>query len=182
MVPEINLLPSFERKTTKNRLFVVVLLSLFGVLLIYFVYQQIALTKSLTVLEQEQQQLLDEKITLEQSLTELDQPKELTLEDSVTFIESVSYPVSPLIKEINKYIHSSDHIENYSFAETTVRFSIFFTSLTEIANYVENLSGSRYFSDVKVDQVSLNEENGGYSNTFTVTIDLHYLRTGGEAK
>ena len=60
--------------------------------------------------------------------------------------------------------------------------NIFFTSLTEIANYVEKLSGSTYFSDVKVDQISSNEEDGGYSNTFTVTIDSYYLRTGGEAK
>ena len=36
---------------------------------------------------------------------------------SVKFVESVSYPVSPLLLEINKYMKENTYLRNYVFSE-----------------------------------------------------------------
>jgi Tfp pilus assembly protein PilN len=179
MIPDINLLPKIERRTTANKLAILISVVISALILAFLAFHNSALTKSIKTLESQQQLLNAEKIELQEKLTALDGPKEMNLDESVEFIESVSYPVSPLLIEINKFMQPGARISNYSFSETTVNFSLDFKTMADIASYIEQLSESAYFTDVKLDQMSTNDTSEGYSNTFTATIDPYYLQTGG---
>ena len=136
-----------------------------------------------------------EKAELESSIIELDEPIKIDLATSVEFVESVSYPVSPLLVEVNKYVNENTYLRNYVFSESTIKFSVDFETLAEVVAYVSDLSSSAYFQDVKVEQIYTfdptpsNEEEEEetesfekverFANELTVVIDPYYIRTGG---
>lgn len=200
MVPEINLLPKIERLSTGRRWLSIILAASFALLLICLIFQYYSLTKNVNNLETEEQLLLAEKAELEASVITLEEPKEVDLATSVEFIESVSYPVSPLLVEINKYAQENAYLRDYVFSENTIQFSVDFETMGEVVTYVGDLAGSPFIEDVKVEQISafnpaeatVGEHDEGktdsfdeverFSNTFTVIIDPHYLRTGGEVR
>ncbi len=193
MVPEINLLPSSEGKSSGNRMLSVILLIIFGLLVVFVTVHYFSVTKSVNQLQAEQQVLQDQKLELESTVLALDQPEQLDLSTTVQFVESVTYRVSPLLIEINNYIPDNTYLREYSFSENEIKFSIDFETLADVVTYVGDLTSSSYFADVKVEQISAFEPSANdeeekmdsfdeverLSNTFTVIIDPTYLRTGG---
>lgn len=200
MAPEVNLLPHIERVSPGRRWLSIILAVVFALLLIYLGFQYFTVNKKIKSLEAEQQVLQNEKTDLESSIVILDAPQEVDLGMSVTFIENVSYPISPLLVEINKYVHENTYLRDYVFSENTIQFSVDFETMGEVVSYVADLAGSTYFEDVKVEQISTfdpkpsavdeeDEENTEsfdeverFANTFTVIIDPQYLLTGGEVQ
>ena len=196
MVPEINLLPKTDRKSAESKWITLILALVFVLLLLFLAVQYVTLTKSVNTLEEEQQILATEKTELETTLASLQEPKGVDLEESVAFVERVSYPVSPLIIEINHYLDDDAYLRDYSFSEENVQFAVDIETMSEVVSYIENLTGSLYFEDAIVHQIetfnpiSLGEEDevsvfdsvDRYSNSFEVLIDLDYLRAGGAEK
>lgn len=187
MIPDINLLPKRERRSASGGwlfiIFGVVFIIVFGLIIV----QYILLTKSTTVLEAEQAALISENEALEEELLALSEPVGADLETSVQFIEGISYPVSPLIVELKRYLDEHAYLRNYSFREDTLSFSVDFETLTDVSDYMEDLLGSPYVKDVIVngmstfDPASREEDNpfnviDRFANTFEVLIDLDYLR------
>ena len=193
MVPDINLLPSSDKKSSGNRLLSAILLIIFGLLVVFLIVNYFSLSKSITNLQAEQQVLQDQKLELESSVLSLDQPEQLDLSTTVQFVESVAYRMSPLLIEINNYIPDNTYLRAYSFSENEITFSIDFETMADVVTYVGDLTTSSYFADVKVEQISAFEPSANdeeektdsfdeverLSNTFTVIIDPAYIRTGG---
>ncbi len=108
------------------------------------------------------------------------------LETSVQFIEHISYPVSPLIIELNRYLDEHAYLRSYSFEHDTLSFAVDFETITDVSNYVDDLLRSPYVKDVIIngmssfDPVALEEDQfkviDRFANTFEVLIDLNYLR------
>lgn len=187
MIPDINLLPQRERKTAGgNWLFPV-----FGILFIltfgFMVFQYLTLSKDIASLEKKEATLTSEKAVLEEEVYDLRELDGEDLETSIRFIESISYPVSPLIDELNRYLEDHAYLRNYSFREDKVSFSVDFETITDVSTYIDNLLRSPYFKDVIIngmssfDPVSLEDEDrfeviDRFTNTFEVLIDLAYLQ------
>lgn len=189
MIPDINLLPQREKSSARgNWLFI-----LFGALLIgaliFMLVQYLIVTKNIEGLESEQDILNSEKAVLEEELIALEKPKGIDLDTSVLFIETISYPVSPIIMELNRYLDENAYLRNYSFREETVSFSVDFETITEVSTYIDELLGSPYVKDVLVNGMSTFDPTASeeeererfdvidrFSNTFEVLIDLDYLR------
>ncbi|WP_210468780.1 PilN domain-containing protein [Sporosarcina sp. 6E9] len=198
MAPEINLLPHIERPSRGRRSLTIVLGIAFLLLVIYLSFQYISLNKTIQSLQTEEQQLQAEKAELEESIIVLDTPVKIDLATSVEFVESVSYAVSPLLVEVNKYVNENTYLRNYIFSESTIKFAVDFETLAEVVAYVGDLSSSPYFQDVKVEQIytfdpaSSTDEPGEetksfekverFANELTVEIDPYYIRTGGVAE
>lgn len=197
MVPDINLLPQIDRPSQSRRWLSIIFGISFVFLLLFVAVQYLTLSKSVNKLQSEEQALLAEKAELESSVVVLEEPKQVDLATSISFVESVAYPVSPLLLEINKYVNGNTYLRNYVFSESSIQFSVDFETLAEVVAYVGDLAGSSYFQDVKVEQISTFDpiqrdeeeektdsfdEVERFSNTFTVIIDPYYLRTGGDVR
>lgn len=182
-----------NRRSTGKNWITLILALVFVLLLLFLTAQYVTLTQSVKTLEAESQILTTEKVELEATLATFDEPKGVDLDESVAFVERVSYPVSPLIIEINNYLKDNTYLRDYSFSEETVQFAVDFETMPEVVSYVESLSGSMYFKDTIVHQIEtfnpnpLIEEDeetvfdsvDRYANSLEVIIDLDYLRTDG---
>ncbi len=194
MIPDINLLPQRERRSASGNWLVILFGALFVVALIFMIVQYIFAAKSIDTLGSEQSVLTSENEILEEELIALREPVGVDLETSVRFVEGISYPVSPLIVELNRYLDEHAYLRNYSFREDTLSFSVDFETITEVSVYIDNLLRSPYVKDVIVggmstfDPTSLEDENqfkvlDRFTNTFEVLIDLDYLHEAdGDAK
>ncbi|MCY1443487.1 hypothetical protein D9M71_599060 [compost metagenome] len=116
------------------------------------------------------------------------------MEESVTFIQSVSYPVTPLIDETKTLLPTHSYLRSYVFGENSVNIEVDFETMTDISKYVERLLMSSYFTDAQINTVSNFEIELGeqrvltpqqkfkevprYSVSITATIDFMYLAGG----
>lgn len=194
MVPEINLLPQMERKSGGskwgNLLIVLAFIAVVGGL----AFQYFSLTSSVKTLQADQQALLADKTTIETRISELEQPEQIDLATMVGVLETITYPVSPLLKEINVYRGDNVYLREFILTENEIEFVMDLETMPEVATYVGDLVGSAYFTDIKVDEIETfgpaeRERTlesfdvvSRFANRFTVTIDPTYLRTGGAVR
>ena len=154
MIPDINLLPNIEKRAEGGKL-LYVLLSVISVLaLSVFVYMFISSLLQIKDLEQEQQTLTTQQTQLQTQLDSIQNMNAGSLEESLAFVERVSYAVSPLIDESKSLLPDNTYLRQYSFSADAVMISADFEMLSDVANYVEELNGSDYFSDVQVTDVT----------------------------
>lgn len=194
MVPEINLLPQFERRKS-SKLLAIIGAIVIGLLLVFLCFQFFTLKKDIKILESEETQLVEERDLLSAEVSTIDTVEQGSHSSSVAFVESVSYPVSPLIDEIYSLIESNSYMRSYQFGETGILLSADFETMNEISSFIERLLNSAYFSDVKVENLSTFEPPGEqnteledevnfdvqwrYSATIQLDINESYLSEGG---
>lgn len=186
MIPDINLLPQRERRTARGKWLLFAFGAFFILALAFMAYQYIAFSKNIHQLEAEESALNSEKEELAAELALLRESEGEDLETSVQFIEHISYPVSPLIIELNRYLDEHAYLRSYSFEHDTLSFAVDFETITDVSNYVDDLLRSPYVKDVIIngmssfDPVALEEDQfkviDRFANTFEVLIDLNYLR------
>ncbi|MFF2755060.1 PilN domain-containing protein [Psychrobacillus sp. NPDC058041] len=193
MVPEINLLPNMERRKSNN-LFIILGIILFAVLIIFISMQLISYKKDIAALTTEETQLAAERDVLNAQVSSTNQTENQgSLSSSVAFVESVSYPVSPLMDEVQSLLVDDTYLRDYQFDETGVILTVDFETMNDVSIFIGKLLNSSYFGDVKVEQISTFEpvdntdETKGtnfdvqerYSATLNLSIDQTYLSTGG---
>ncbi|MFJ7933526.1 PilN domain-containing protein [Sporosarcina sp. NPDC096371] len=196
MVPEINLLPQMERKSAGNRWVALLLGIAFILIVLFLAFQYFSLTKSVNALQVDQQALLADRTSIEANITALEQPEQMDLTTVVEVLESGTYPVSPLIEELNRYRGNHVYLREFILIDSEIEFVLDFETMPETATYVGELTGSAYFTDVKVEEITtvdlaLEEEERTtesfdvmerFTNRFTVTFDPSYLRSGGAVR
>lgn len=194
MVPEINLLPKMERQKSNSILIIAIALILFVTILLLFFIQYLSLKKEVDSLTVEETYVSTEKADLTEHIELTNTSNQGTLAESIIFAESVSYPVSPLLIEVDSLLAENTYLRRYDFLEQSVVVSVDFETMTAISKFVEKLLESDYFTDVKIDQISNFEavtdlENSQvvnfeviprYSATISLTIDQAYLNAGGD--
>lgn len=196
MVPEINLLPPIERRKSSN-LLVIIGAILVGLLLIFLCIQYFSLKSDLKSLSSKETEISVERDLLSSEVDAMGTRNQGSLSSSVTFVESVSYPVSPLIDEIQSLLVVNTYLRNYEFNEEGVLLKADFETMNEISAFIEKLLNSPYFHDVKVEKLS-SFEPLGEQDTESETIDFDaqwrnsvilyleienaYLREGGPQK
>jgi len=194
MVPEINLLPKMERQKSNSILIIAIGLILFAAILLLFFIQYMSLKKEVNALTAEETYVSAEKADLTEQVNLMNTSDQGTLAESVVFAESVSYPVSPLLIEVDSLLEENTYLRRYDFMEQSVDVSVDFETITVISNFVEKLLQSDYFTDVKIEQISNFEADKDiedsqiinfeviprYSATINLTIDQAYLSAGGD--
>lgn len=195
MVPEINLLPKIESKKSSNFLIILCVI-LLGALILFLIMQSFSLKKDISALTNEEIQLAAEQEVLVAQVSSTNTEDQGSLSSSVTFVESVSYPVSPLIEEVQSLLIENTYLRDYQFAEMGVNLTADFETMNGLSIFIEKLLNSSYFTDVKVEQIStfepaVNSEETTdtdetdfdaqprYSATINLTIDQVYLSAGG---
>ncbi|MEK5039102.1 PilN domain-containing protein [Sporosarcina sp. FSL K6-3457] len=191
MVPEINLLPQMERKSGGSKWGTLLVLIAFIAIVGVLAFQYFSLTGSVKTLQADQQALLAERTAIEAKIAELEQPEQMDLATMVGVLDRITYPVSPLVEEINAYRGDDVYLREFILKENEIEILMDFETMPETATYVGDLLGSVYFEDVKVDEIETFVPTPGerktelfdvvdrFANRFIVTIDPTYLRTGG---
>ncbi len=195
MIPDINLIPKVEKGQQGSKL----LYSLIGIIallvLTLFIWQYFSARADIAELEREEENLISNRNQLQTDLAALLPNNEGTLEQSLQFVELVSYPVSPLIDEIEGLQPSNSYLRNYTFSPESVSISIDFETLSDVSTYVSRLSNSAYFIDGQVLSIT-NSGLGEAPDTaeegqtdfnviprqsveITLLINENYLATGG---
>ena len=191
MVPEINLLPQMERKSGGSKWGAILVALAFVAIVGVLAFQYFTLTSSVKTLQADQQALLADRIAIEAKIAEMEQPEQMDLATMVGVLDRITYPVSPLLEEINAYRGDNVYLREFILKENEIEFLMDFETMPETATYVGDLVGSAYFADVKVDEVEIFSPSevertkesfdvvDRFANRFIVTIDPTYLRTGG---
>ncbi|MEK5231269.1 hypothetical protein MHB42_05790 [Lysinibacillus sp. FSL K6-0232] len=194
MVPDINLLPQLEKRKASPKLLYGLILLLIGIIIAYFIFLFFNAKNDVARLTAEEQALTTQ---LEQLREELDARQSVdqgSLEESIAFIQSVSYPVTPLIDETKILLPAQAYLRSYVFGANTVNIEVDFETMTDISIYVERLLMSNFFTDAQINTVSNFEIELGeqkeltpeqkfkevprYSVSITATIDFMYLAGG----
>lgn len=194
MVPDINLLPQLEKRTTSPKLFYSLVIVIVGLIVAYLLFLFFTSKSELSQLTAEEQALTTQLDQLQQELDARQNVDHGSLEESVTFIQSVSYPVTPLIDETKTLLPSHSYLRSYVFEENSVNIEVDFETMQDISKYVERLLMSSYFTDAQINTVSNFEIELGeqrvltpqqkfkevprYSVSITATIDFMYLAGG----
>lgn len=194
MVPDINLLPQLEKRTTSPKLFYSLVIVIVGLIVAYVLFIFFTSKSELSRLTAEEQALTTQLDQLQQELVARQNVDQGSLEESVTFIQSVSYPVTPLIDETKTLLPTHSYLRSYVFGENSVNIEVDFETMTDISKYVERLLMSSYFTDAQINTVSNFEIELGeqrvltpqqkfkevprYSVSITATIDFMYLAGG----
>lgn len=192
MVPEINLLPKMERRKSNSILILIIGLILFVTILLLFFIHYFSVKGDLETLTAEETYSQAEKDDLTQQVNGLNTAEQGDLQASVTFADRVSYPVSPLLIEVNALLEPHTYLRQYEFVEQSIQVSVDVETLKSLSLFVDKLLISDYFSDVKVESVtnfelSNSEENTDkkyeiiprYSAILNLEIDQSYLENGG---
>ena len=194
MVPDINLLPQLEKKTASPKLFYSLLMVLVALIVAYLLFLFFTSKSNLTHLAAEEQTLTTQLEQLQQELDTRQTIDQGSIEKSVSFIQSVSYPVTPLIDESKTLLPTNAYLRSYIFGENTVNIEADFETMADISKYVERLLMSSYFTDVQINTVTNFDVELGepkeltpeqkfkevprYSVSITATIDFMYLAGG----
>ncbi|GGA35591.1 hypothetical protein [Psychrobacillus lasiicapitis] len=192
MVPEINLLPKRERQKSNSILLLVISSILILTILVLFFIQYLTVKRDIETLIADETYSTAERDDLTQVVTDLKVSGQGDLQTSVTFAERVSYPVSPLLIEVNALLEPHTYLRQYEFVERSIHISVDVETMKSLSLFVDKLLISDYFSDVKVESVtnfelSNSEENTEkkyeiiprYSAILNLDIDQTYLENGG---
>ncbi|MGN4126038.1 PilN domain-containing protein [Lysinibacillus sphaericus] len=194
MVPDINLLPQLEKKTSSPKLLYSIVIVAVGIILAYFLFIFFTAKSDLKAFTTEEKVLTTQNNQLQQELDMRQSVNQGSLEQSVQYVQSVSYPVTPLIDETRKLLPAHSYLRSYAFGADSINIIVDFESMTDISTYVERLLGSNYFKDTQIGSISnFNilfgeqkeltpeqkfKEIPRYAVTITAAIDYMYLAGG----
>lgn len=195
MIPDINLIPKLEKEQSAPTLLYWILGGVAVLALAFFVWQYIGATNSINSLKAEESSLQQERDQLFAKLEELNtSANQDSIEELVKYIDLISYPVLPLINEIEGLQPNNAYLREYYFGVEEINISVDFETLSEVSKYVTRLNNSDYFVDVLVNDISqydlesLIAEEGDlttfniiprHTANMTLFIDSVYLATGG---
>src|SRR5690625_1471160 len=157
MLPEINLLPKYQRHSSLSYILfligMIVSVILFVTLAIFYFNYNGKLNEA----EKQFNRLEQEKEILEQQLASLEANQEETLEGAVRFAKQFVLPASPLIDEFVMQLPQDSYLTSYDYNYGSVQIQSQHANKSDVATYVNNLVTSEFMKDVKLNEVDANE-------------------------
>src|SRR5690625_515642 len=132
MIPEINLLPKYERQNiVLYRLFIigliVVLLTFIGLMYTFFHTKA-----NISKVEEQNEQLAEEQVLLETQLANAGSNKPESLEAVVSYAEKQVFPTSMLIEEFNNLLPGNAYLTTYDYVFGNVDIEAQFETKSDI--------------------------------------------------
>lgn len=195
MIPDINLIPKLEKQQT-TPLWIYIMVGIFSVLALALLsWQYFSATGAISSLESDEEILQQQRDQLQAKLTELNSTQQGSIEETIEYVDMISYPVLPLITEIEALQPNNAYLRQYSFGVESVTITVDFETLNDVSDYVSRLSNSPYFMDIQLSDVTqFDLSNDGtaegaetenfnviprHTSNLTLFIDQIYLSTGG---
>ena len=193
MVPNINLLPQMERRKS-NSLLILLTGILVALVLFWLLFQYFSLKGDIEQLDQEEMYYLEDKAELAEyvALEDTDDSPGTDLASSVSFAESISYPVSPLLIEVEDLMEEHTYLRQYEFLEQEIRVVIDVETLSTASNLISSLLTSAYFDDVRIETINhFNSMDSTtsidsfdiiprYTATLILQVNTEFVKKGGE--
>jgi len=184
-LPDINLLPSYERQTnTGSRLFfgfIIVIFLLYGVLGFYYFSLKSTLSD-----EKENVEILTEKAdALHANIAQFSNDDATNLADIAHFLEAQDIHTSVFIEEAVDLLPAKSHLNSFSYGGQTAGMSIQFEKMNDVADYTEDVHQSAFTIDTKVNDVttsypgesdSVFADDPKYNANFSVELDKQQLK------
>lgn len=154
MLPEVNLLPKYERAESRlYGLFIVglilIVIAIGGLAYFYF-----ATSSALEDAEDRVAALNEEKIILETRLSSLDTESDApSFSDAVAFVESYQLRTSELVDEFITRLPAHAYLSRYDFDYNSVTIETQFETIPATSDYVADLTESAYLDSVIVEEV-----------------------------
>lgn len=180
MIPEINLLPAYEREDNRAAILWGSVFLVWLLLLAFVIIQLIVANSEKDMLELRITNLQTEKATLEKALEEKGGAPNLSIGDTVKIAESLKIPTTPILGEINGLL-GNGALSTYSFNGQEVSIQTSFQTLVDVAAFIEKLNQHELFSRVSVNSIA--EAGDGeteiYIAGFKLGINRHWLLDDG---
>lgn len=196
MLPDINLIPKYERENSLPYILFIsglIICLLLFIALIFFYFH----TKTNLADAQEQlNELNDEKMILEEKLASLDSDNETqSIKDVVTYLDKHIVPTSYLIDELLDQLPNNGYLSNFNYDYQSVEVETQLETMSDVASYVNNLNQSDFITDVQVNEMGtfeLEEEGKDadmddfyknvprYNINYSIDIDQESLRNESE--
>jgi len=169
MIPDINLLPKYERQNiVLYRIFIisliVVLLTFIGLTYTYFHTKA-----NISKMAEENELLVEQQTLLEAQLANAGSNKPESLEAVVNFAEEQVIPTSVLIEELNNLLPNNAHLTTYDYVPGLVEIESLFETKSDASTYIIHLLESNYMNDVRIDQIETIELIGTEPGDESVT-------------
>lgn len=186
-LPDINLLPKFERESYTKNLIILILIALIIISYILIGFYYFYTKKQLETLN-ENYSNLNEEVHLKTTELEQLQSGSSLLEQAISFVENFQIPTSIFITELDNLLPDNSYLSEYQYNNGSTNITVNFESLDKVAQYTTSLTNSNYIIDTKVDQVetfSLGESNEveeqfdtipRYRTNFTLITDKQKLK------
>lgn len=198
MIPDINLLPKYNRQDSVAYIvfsigFILAFLVLIG-LIVYYFYLRGALEDTSDRLAQVQQ----ERDVLAARVAELEQDNSDSFLDVYTYIDQQVTPTSFLIDELVNTLPVHSYLYQFDYADQTAEVDIQFETMSDTAAYVEELIKSDFIKNATVDEMNSHELEFSdeseeqdpddfyhtiprYQVRYTVEVDHAYLKEAGNS-
>lgn len=164
MIPDINLLPKIERKNTHS-LFLWLFIAVVCLLLIAIGVKYFALKSEIESLTSEQQSLSTEINSYKGQIANIQKQSQGTLAQSVQFVESISYPVTPIIDSLEGHLESYEKLTDIKYGAEGIAVTIDFETLNDVSLYVQKLLMDHLYTDVQIEKVmAFKPEKNEYNN------------------
>lgn len=197
MLPDINLLPEYERENSFLYILfwigLIISFILFGVLGYFYFTEKNSMKETDSLL----QELYDEKSQLEEQLAALTTEEETdSIVNAATFIENHLIPTSAFIDELITMLPENGYLSNYNYTYQSVDIETQFETMGEAADYVSALLASNYVKDAMINEIytfelSSEENEAGeneeemfnviprYNVSYTIDVDQSFMREAG---
>jgi len=154
MLPDINLLPKYDRQNSLTYILFLIGLFLGLIVLIGLIVYYFYIRGSLEDTSQRLSQVQQEKQLFEEQFTKLELEETDTFQTVYTYIDQQIVPTSYLIDELINRLPDSSYLSRFNYNYQTVDIETQFETMSDTATYVEELIRSEYVHGVKVDQVN----------------------------
>lgn len=153
MIPDINLLPKVEKRASKNStwLLAIIIVVLFSI--IFGIYYA-SLRSDVKALDAQQQALSNEINAYQKQIDRFQKESQGSFDQSVKYVESVSYPVTPIIDSIESHLQSYEKLTDLTYGEAGVTITADFETLHGVSTYVQNLLTDPLYTDVQVTSIT----------------------------
>lgn len=152
MIPNINLLPKVEKRAS-NRTMLWLSVVIAALMVTVFAIYYFTLKSEVQSLNSQQQALSNEVDQYNKQITNFQNESQGSYDQSVKFVESVSYPVTPIIDSLEGHLESYEKLTNITYSESGVTITADFETLHGVSTYVQSLLTDRLYTDVQVASV-----------------------------
>lgn len=153
MLPDINLLPKYERRSSLLYYLFICGIIVWILLLSFIIYQFINEKSQLKEVEIEKTELTAIKESLERRLLQLESSGVGGLEEMIGHVEKHTIPTSPFIDRLMTLLPEQGNLVEYSYTEGAVEIDTQFETMSDASEYVAALNASDHIRDIKIDKV-----------------------------
>jgi len=189
-LPDINLLPKYERQSSKSFIIFIILIIIMIILFLFFGASYFITKSKLHSVETTYNELSKEVDELHEELKMVDEDESSSFDEAVLFVENHAIPTSIFITELDDLLPDYSYLSEYQYANQEAEVIAHFETLDTVAAYTTELTTSPYVHDTKVDVIEtflikeeMADEDKGefdsiprYETEFTLKINKQKLK------